>query len=132
MTFEEIRAAVEVHVAAWTGAPIAFDGVPLSQDVIDAQEARNPWVRLTIQHGDSFTAGIGANPCVRRTGLIMVQIFTARDVGSRSAMLLADSLAQHLEYYRSGELETLAASVNRVGPSEGYYQVNLTVPFRAG
>lgn len=132
MTFEEIRAAVEVRVAAWTDAPIAFDGVPASPDVIDAQESRSPWVRLTIVHGDSFTVSIGSAPCVRRTGVITVQIFTARDVGSRPAMLLADSLAEHLQYFTSGKLETQAASVTRVGPSEGYYQVNASVPFRAG
>lgn len=132
MTFEEIRLAVESHMASWTDAPIAYDGAPIGPSVKDAQDSGTPWVRLTIQHGDSFTAGVGQGPCVRRTGVIFVQVFTNRDIGSRPAMLLADSLAQHLEYFTSGKLETQAATLTRVGPKDGYYQVNVSCGFRAG
>ena len=44
---------------------------------------QEPWVRLTIQHGDSFVAGLGSEPCVRRPGLIMCQVFTKDNQGSR-------------------------------------------------
>lgn len=132
MTFEEIRLAVESHMATWTDAPIAYDGAPIGPSVKNAQDSGTPWVRLTIRHGDSFTAGVGQGPCVRRTGVIFVQVFTARNIGSRPAMLLADSLAEHFEYFTSGKLETQAARLNPVGPSGGYYQANVSVSFRAG
>lgn len=132
MTFEQIRLAIESKMALWTEAPVAFDGAPIGPAVKTAQQSGTPWVRLTIQSGDSFTAGIGSSPCVRRTGLIMVQIFTARDIGSRPALLLADSIAAHIEYWQSGQLETQAASVMRVGPRDTYYQININCPYRAG
>lgn len=133
MTFEQIRLAIESRMALWAEAPIAFDGAPAGPAVKTAQNSGTPWVRLTIQHGDSFTAGIGSQPCVRRTGIIMVQIFTARDVGSRPALVLADSIAAHLEYWQQGGgLETQAASVMRVGPTDTYYQINVNCPYRAG
>lgn len=130
MSFESIRIAVESKMAAWNGAPVAYDNVPASQAVLDAQAAKEPWIRVTINHGDSFVSGVGSEPCVRRTGLIAVQVFTAEDRSSRDAHLIADSLAEHLQFYRDGHFETLASSVQRVGPRDGYYQLNISTPFR--
>ena len=132
MTFEQLRIAVESRMAQWTDAPIAFDGVPASPALQTAIDGKQPWVRLTINHGDSFTAGVAQSPCVRRTGLIQCQIFTAENRGSRPAALLADSLAQHIEYHQDGQLETQAASIQRIGPSDGWYMYLLSCPFRAG
>lgn len=131
MGFEDIRLAIESRMHGWIEAPVAYDGVPASPDVVTAQRNKSPWVRVTINHGDSFTASIGHRPCVRRTGLIMCQIFTPERQGSRPAALLADSLAERLEYYQDSHFETQAASVQRIGPSDGYYQYNLVVPWRA-
>ena len=132
MTFEEIRATIETRMAAWADAPIAFDNVPAGADVITAQNARTPWVRVTLIDGDSFTAGIGSGPCVRRTGLISVQVFTARDIGSGPARQIASSLAAHIEYYQSGALETQAARLINAGPDDNYYMAVVQCGFRAG
>ena len=131
MTFEEIRAAVESKIAAFTDAPIAFDNVPNSPAVVAAMESKSNWLRLTIQHGSSFTAGMGQNPCTRRTGVVFIQIFTNRDIGSKPAMDLASALAAHIEHWQQGRLSTQAASLNRVGPQDGWYQVNVSCPFVA-
>lgn len=130
--FEGIRQIIESRMATWSDAPIAWDGTPASPAVIAAQEAKEPWVRLTINHGQSSTSALGSSPEVRRTGLIQLQVFTAENRGSRPATLLADSLAEHLQYYTAAELETLAASAQRIGPSGGWFQYNVTLPFRAG
>lgn len=132
MGFESIRQVIESRMAAWTDAPIAYDGVPNSPALQTAIDTKEPWVRLTIQHGDSQTAALGAAPEVRRTGLIQVQVFVAENQGSRPAAVLADSLASHLQYYTVDSLETLAASVQRVGPQDGWFMYILTAPFRAG
>lgn len=132
MTFEQIRVAIESHMAAWPDAPIAWDGVPASDAVKAAQDAKEPWIRLTINHGQSSTAALGSGPEVRRTGLVQVQIFTADNQGSRPAAVLADSVAEHMQYYTDGQLETLAASVQRVGPDNGWFVYLASTPFRAG
>lgn len=132
MTFESIRAAVESRLADWADAPVAFDNVPTQPSVQAAIDARDPWVRLTINHGASSTACLGDAPEVRRTGLVQCQVFTDEGVGTKAAAGLADSLADHLQYYRTGALETLAASVQRVGSESGWFQYNVTLPFRSG
>ncbi len=131
-TFEGIRLVIETRLSTWDGVPVEYDGAPKSQDLIAAIDAKQSWVRCTILHGSSFTAGVGSSPCVRRTGLIMMQILTPEDRGSRPAAVLADSIAQHFEYYQQGQFETQAASVQRIGPSDDWYQYNVSVPFRAG
>ncbi|MBY6111218.1 DUF4128 domain-containing protein [Halomonas sp. DP1Y21-3] len=130
MTFDEIRIAIESRMVAWDGVPVAYDGAPNGPSVDAAIANQEPWVRLTIQHGDSFIAGLGSEPCVRRPGLIMCQVFTKDNQGSRQAYQIADSLAAHLQFWRTGHLETLASSVQRVGPSDGWYQALLRTPFR--
>jgi hypothetical protein len=131
MTYEEIRVAIETYMATWAGAPIAWDGVPIGATVAAAQSAGTPWIRVTVNDGDSFTAGIGSEPCVRRTGVIQCQIFTARDRGSRPARVIASSLAEHLEYVQLGHLETQAARLINAGPDDNYYQLNVQCGFRA-
>jgi len=132
MTFEEIRLAVEFHMAGWNGPPVAYDGTRNSPAVDQAIATKSDWVTLTINHGASITAGIGSDPCVRRTGLIQFQIFTDDNTGSRPAALLADSLAQHWEYWQDGGIETQAASVRRIGESDGWYMYLVSLSFRAG
>lgn len=138
MGFEDIRLAIESRLAEWPthgplpSAPVAFDNVATQPSVQDAIDAKEPWIRCVIQHGDSLTAGIGSRPCVRRTGLVMLQIFTSERIGSTTAAQLADSLAQHLEYWQDGPLETQAASVQRVGPQDGWFMYVVSCPFRAG
>jgi len=131
MDFQEIQEAIEVKTAAWSVAPVAYDAAPAGSAVTTAQSNGDPWAALTIQHGGSATAGIGADPCPRRTGRIVIQVFTKDGTGSNKAHVLAASIAAHFEYWQSGGLSTQAASLSRVGPANGWYQVNVAVPFRA-
>ena len=130
MDFETIRQLVETRLNNWTDAPVAFDNVAPGPSVQTAIDNKTPWVRLTINHGDSLTSAIGSEPCVRRTGLIQCQLFTDERVGTATATTLADSLAGHLQYWQDSGLSTQAASLQRVGPSDGWYNYVVTVPFR--
>ena len=131
MDFEQIRQKVEGRLFAWDGVPVAYDNAPAGQAVTDAQSNKDPWVRCVVNHGDSQTASVGSDPCVRRTGLVMCQVFTDRKIGSKTAMDIASSLAGHLEYHQDGKFLTRAASVNRIGDSDTWFQINVSVPFVA-
>ena len=131
MTFDEIRLKIQIRMAAWTDAPAWFDNSLEPPTVKEAKANKSAWTRLTINHGDSFTASIGDRPVVRKTGLIQVQIFTAINVGSDDAARIADSIAAHLEHWQSGKLFTRSASMRRAGESNGYYMVLVNVPFVA-
>ena len=130
MGFEDIRLAVEQRLAAWPDAPVAFDNVPTQPSVQTAIDAKAPWVRLTIVPGDSFPCEVGKKPVTRHTGNVTCQVFTAERVGSATAMQLAESLATHIEYHQDGHFEIQAASLIRVGENNGWYQVNISAPYR--
>lgn len=131
MTFEQIRLAIESRLAAWPDAPIAFDNVPNGPTLQAAIDGKQPWVRLTLVPGDTMTVAIGDGPKARHSGLIMLQVFTPERTGSTQAMQLADSLAQHIQYWQQGGLETQAASLARVGSQNGWFQINISAPYRA-
>lgn len=140
MGFEDIRRAVEFRLSGWDVVPMLADGAPTPKTddqldqraVTNAIRAKESWVRCTINHGVSLVASISNQPETRRTGLLQLQIFTPENRGSRPAALLADSLADHFEYWEDGHLTTEAASVQRIGPSDGWYQYNVSVPFSSG
>lgn len=160
MTFEEIRQAIEGRFADWLHTPIHWDnidgamytqaaidnriidlalndkwpgadqGAPADNQEIAAHEVS--WIRLTILHGASTVASISNAPEVRRTGIISVQVFTPEHRGSGPAHRLADKVAELIQFYRSGHLETMASSVERVGKEEDWYNLLVSTPFRAG
>lgn len=133
-TFEGIRLIIETRLSTWDGVPVEYDGAPRSQDLIAAIGAKQSWVRCSILHGESRTVAVGQAPCVRRTGVLSFQVFTAANNGSRPAALIADSLAHHFEHYQSGQFETQSASVQRapMGDDYDWYQYTVMIPFRAG
>lgn len=131
-TFESIRLAIERRLAIWDGVPVEYDGAQQSPALKAAIEAKQPWVRCTILSGNSNTVGVSDKPCVRRSGLVSLQIFTPEHAGSAPALRIADSLGPYFEHYQSGHFETQAVSLQRIGPQNGWYQVNLTAPYRAG
>lgn len=130
MSFEAIRKSIEGRMATWGQYPVEYDGHATPPPVAAAQAAKTPWVRLTIQSGDSFVAGIGSGPCVSRTGLVFLQIFTKPNTGTAEANRVADSLVEHFQTWQDGPLETQAMSMQRVGEQDGYWQTNLQAPFR--
>ncbi|MEH6784769.1 MAG: phage tail terminator-like protein [Alcanivorax jadensis] len=134
MSPEEIRQTLEGHMAGWLDAPVAYDGNAAPPAVRAAQDAGTPWVRFSIAPSTTVNASITDKPCPRRAGLIFIQVFTERDAGTAPARQITSSLTEHWEnetLNSIGPLWTLEASEQRVGPDTNYYQLNLTIPYRA-
>lgn len=134
MTPEEIRQTLEGYMDDWSGAPVAFDGSKAPPSVASAQQDGNPWVRFTITPGITVNRSITDKPCPRRTGQVFIQIFIRRNAGTAPAKALASSLVTHWENQNLtsiGPLWTLEASEQRVGPDSNYFQINLSIPYRA-
>lgn len=121
--YENIRQLVETRMATFTSLPIAYDNVSFDSSLHDE------WCRLTIQDGDAFNAGIGNGCEIRRTGLVVIQLFTSQWSGVKSARSYADELDALFSNVHDGSLQFFATSVNRVGHFDDVYQVNVTIPF---
>ena len=88
------------------------------------------WYRLTVQHGINLMVGMADTPCTRELGAVVVQIFYPNNQNTLSAKRLADQIGSHFQYYRTGKLEFMTASVINVPERENGYQLNVRIPFR--
>ncbi len=133
MTFEQIRAIVIGRMAQWAGIPA--DAVDYPNPPRPFEPAGRPiWARLADVPGLSSTPEIGIGPCVRRTGILVVQLFVPTYKGTLAITKAADTLVEHFEYYSdpSGPFDCFAASAQVVGDDGlGWYQVNVRIPYRA-
>lgn len=128
MKHSEGKAAMRVHIATFSGLPATNIQWPNKPFTVPTTGI---WARVTFQGGDGFLAGLADNPLTRTTGMLTVQLFDRKNNGSAAVLLLADQLAAHLEYYGIGGLELIAASTIDVGDDgQGFYQVNINVPYR--
>ena len=87
-----------------------------------------PWIRLTVQHGDTNRAAVWPE-YYRSTGVIFAQIFIPPNKGSKLALTLADQVSAIWRGQQFSGISCLSPSVNDVGVREGWYQVNVTCPY---
>lgn len=133
MTFEQIRAIVIGRMTQWAGIPADAVDYPNPPKPFDPA-GRSIWARLADVPGLSSTPEIGIGPCVRRTGILVVQLFVPTYKGTLAITKAADALVTHFEYYSdpSGPFDCFAASAQVVGDDGlGWYQVNIRIPYRA-
>lgn len=131
MTFEQIRNIVITRMTQWVGIPAS------SVDYPNPPQPFNPagktiWARLADIPGLASTPEVGLSPCVRRTGIIIVQLFVPSYKGTLAITRAADTLVQHFEFFSEGGFDCFAASAANIGDDgNGWYQVNIQIPYRA-
>lgn len=134
MTFEQIRSIVMARLEDWAGIPAEEVDYPNNPDGPFEPADRPIWARLAQVPGLSSTPEVGIGPCVRRTGIIVIQLFVPTYKGTLAITKAADTLVEHFEYYSdpSGPFDCFAASAQVVGDDGlGWYQVNVRIPYRA-
>ena len=133
MTFEQIREIVTGRTKQWAGIPADDVDYPNNTQPFDPA-GKAIWARLADVPGLSSAPEVGIGPCVRRTGIIMVQLFVPSYKGTLAITKAADTLVQHFEFYSdpTGPFDCFAASANVIGDDgHGWYQVNVSIPYRA-
>lgn len=129
MTLTEIRNAVITRMTAQTA--IAKSSVTYPNDPTFDPTGKPIWARLTNLPGQARANEIGAGPVVQRTGIVIVQLFVP--AGSRSLLITetADRIRELFEFQDDGKLAYFAVSSYDAGESDGWYQINLNIPYRA-
>lgn len=133
MTFEQIRSIVITRMTQWTGIPTANVDYPNNSQPFDPA-GKAIWARLSDIPGPSSAPEVGIGPCVRRTGMIVIQLFVPTYKGTLAITRAADTLVQHFQFYSdpSGPFDCFAVSANVIGDDgNGWYQINLQIPYRA-
>lgn len=122
MGFDTARGSAEGIISGWGSVPVAYDNVEFDST------AQDNWARITILDGDSFNRSLGGS-CIRRTGIVVVQLFTKQWLGSSIARKYADELSVLFTNVRDGDVIYDVASVTRVGHETDFYQLNINIPF---
>ena len=127
--FDGTRQAIESRLKAnWTTTPIRFENVPF-------QETAAPYVALFILDGEGSEVSIGS-PVVRRwPTVIKIQVFVPEETGTKLARTYADSLGAIFDRAQfsagsSGTLTCRVPSIVGVGVTNGWYQMNVTIPLK--
>jgi len=126
--FEDERRAIESRMAAnWTTTPIRYENVPFT-------ETREPYVACFIRDGEGHQISLGTVALRRWSGLIIIQIFVQQDKGTTLAKTYADTVAAIFDRAEfstgnSGPIRCRIPSITEVGVTNGWFQVNVTIPF---
>ncbi|HDK7109382.1 TPA: electron transfer flavoprotein subunit beta [Klebsiella pneumoniae] len=129
MTLTEIRNAVISRMAAQTA--IASDAVDYPNGPVFDPSNRDIWARLTNIAGQAGATEIGDGPVVHRTGLLIIQLFVPVGSGTLLISRTADKIRELFEFQDDGRLSYFAVSCYDAGEADGWYQINLNIPYRA-
>ena len=125
MSYLQEKLDIEAYFEAnWPHTPVVFEnGVP---------DQSSDWVRLSIQNGKAYQASMGDNPQFRFPGVVFVQIFTAKDVGSGRAIDLADKVDALFRNAVISGIQFRVPRVNKIPSDAENYQVNISTAFYRG
>lgn len=127
-TFESERRAIYERMAseyrlteiAWANQGIDFD--------MSKQAA---WVRISIINGDALQGSIGTTKLTRYTGTIIIEVFTPSEEGVAASNEIVDEITRIFRYHHFTAEQIQCRAPNRiiVGENEGWYRVNVNIPF---
>ena len=129
MTFTEIRNAVISRMTAQTvidGKDVLYPNGPTFDP-----SGKLIWARLSNIPGLAGVNEIGAGPVVYRTGIIIIQLFVPAGSGSKLITETADKLRELFEFQDDDRLSYQVVSSIAVGEKNGWFQLNLQIPYRA-
>ena len=104
----------------WATTDIAWDGVDYTP------EAGTSWISLSILPGEDQSSTMGS---YKHIGVLTIQIFTPEHEGSAVARGYADTLSGIFRKVEQSGIVFKMPTTTRVGASNGWYQMNVSVPY---
>lgn len=129
MTLTDIRNAVITRMTTQTA--LDKDAVTWPNDKPFNPSGRALWARLTNIPGLAGANEIGNGLVVHRTGIVIIQLFVPTGTGSLRITETADKLRELFEFQTDGRLDYFAVSAIEAGETDGWAQMNLSIPYRA-
>lgn len=141
MTNTQALQAILARVGTFTGMPKA--NIQLANNPLVGGKPYEPpagqiWAKVTVKNAGTFISGIGDQPCTRTPGIVFIQLFAPLHSGTLELSKLADKWAEHMQFYKVGDLEMLQADILDAGHSSAigdpstmsFYQYNVNVSYR--
>ena len=135
MSYETDREYIEGRFDTnWTSAstPIAFDNVNgLKQNTtwLDSERGLDEWCRITILPAGTIQTSPGVVKTIRRTGVIIVNIFTNENIGSNRARELCDAVVTIFQFAMFNGIQCRECEVSREGQNDGLFQMTVSTSY---
>lgn len=109
----------------WVDSPVAWqNSTPFS--------GSDPWVRFSFFSGAVEKTSVGNDVNhYRLTGQVVVQVFVPEGSGDGESDRLKWAVVDVFRGFRSGGLSCLDPEFQTVGAFDGWFQVNVKIPFTA-
>ena len=127
MSKERIRQLVSKRFADFTGLSNSCKAYPNKRDPVAPTTGQ--WARLKIDFVGRKVTGIGQEPCARRSGVIVIDVFEHLDAGTANLSKLTDALEDWFDNYQVENLWCGVASTEDALPNNAYYASIVYIPF---
>lgn len=127
MSKEKIRQLVSKRFADFTGLGNGRKAYPNLKDPVAPTTGQ--WARLKIDFFGRKVTSIGQEPCTRRSGVIVIDVFEHLDAGTANLSKLTDSLENWFDNYQIENLWCGVASTEDALPNNAYYASIIYIPF---
>lgn len=123
MSISQLQYDIESHFSNnWVETPVVHQNI--------AYNELNEFIQLTILSGTRVQASLGCNNnTYRTTGVLIIQIFTPKDTGTKRALDIVDLLITFLQSKVIGTVNFKTPYISFQNIVDSFYQVNLTCPF---
>lgn len=138
MSVIDLAAALEIRLKSnWTRTPIKWPNLPFKPPE-DISHNPQPYIAFMLRTGpDAEDIMLGSdNPEYRFRGLVIISIFTVENTGTALARLYANLIKdiflvspRDFVYLNSGIIRLLVPQILEIGTVEGWYQVNVLIPY---
>lgn len=130
MTHEDVANIIRSNFAEFMAALYPSMIVQYDNHDID-HDADAFWCRLSVLFGDDAQLNVGnvSQQIYKTDGLVKAQLFGPLALGDGELLRIADAIKSQ---YRSKEIDGvhfLVPSIKPRGLSEGYWQINVDLPF---
>jgi hypothetical protein len=129
MSSSTINTELRTHYNLWVDKPVT----EFPNELFTPLNPVAMWARFTILLGEELRMDIGTGSTggvYRLPGVLIVQLFYPQNKGNGTVLSKADSLASHFRNWCGSTITCEAATVEEIGNENGYFQVNVTIPFR--
>ena len=127
MSKEKIRQLVSKRFDDFTGLDNGRKAYPNLKD--PAVPTTGQWAKLKIDFVGRKATSIGQEPCTRRSGVIVIDVFEHLDVGTANLSKLTDALEDWFDDYQVENLWCGIASTEDALPTNACYASIVYIPF---
>ena len=128
MIYSEAKKVIQKHFVdnftALTSSVIAWDNVDFKPPANKAA-----WMRFMVMHSTSIIDGLSVIHRTKVGGFIAIELYVPEGEGSSLSTQIVDNICLIYDKIRGDGVVFRSAVVSEKGNDNGYFQVNLIVPF---